>query len=152
MENKFYDTRNATLEDALDISELSTQLGYPSSEPEMRERLYSILNSNDQTVFVAFKTDGKVIGWIHVCKCQRLESGCLAEIGGFIVSKAFRGKGIGKQLLKNVEDWTVQNKLPKLRVRSKIERKDAKKFYSKMGFSVSKKQIVFDKITHNIKS
>jgi GNAT superfamily N-acetyltransferase len=147
MENEFYDIRNAKTEDALDISELSMQLGYSSSEYEMKERLDSILNSDDQTVFVAFQTDGKVIAWIHILKCPRVESDCFAEIGGFIVAKEFRGKGIGRRLLKTVEDWAEQKKLHRLRVRSKIEREDAIKFYSKCGFSVLKTQAVFDKIT-----
>ena len=44
------------------------------------------------------------------------------------------------------EEWTQKKNLPKLRVRSKIEREDAQKFYSSLGFSVSKEQRVFDKI------
>lgn len=96
--------------------------------------------------------EGIVIGWIHVSKCQRLESVWFAEIGGFIVSEEFRDKGSGRQLLKKAEDWTAQNELPKLRVGSKIERVDAKELYSKMGFSISKRQHVFDKLTYYIKA
>ncbi|MCP4348545.1 MAG: GNAT family N-acetyltransferase [Desulfobacterales bacterium] len=146
MNRTFYKIRNATINDVSDISELSNQLGYPSSEAEIKERLDSVLNSDDHAIFVAYQPDQKVIAWIHVYKRQSVESGFFAEIGGFIVSEAFRSKGIGKHLLKAVENWTIQKNLPKLRVRSQIKREDAKRFYSNMGFSVSKKQRVFDKM------
>lgn len=140
------DIRGVTTHDASDISALSEQLGYPASESEITERLDSILNSDDHKVYVAVQADGNVIAWIHVFKCQTVESGFFAEIGGMIVSEAFRRKGIGQQLLKVAERWTAQQKLPKLRVRTQIEREDAEAFYLKTGFSVSKHQRVFDKI------
>ena len=146
MNKKLFKIRNATINDSSDISELSKELGYPTSELEIRERLNSILNSNNHIVYVAFLSNGQVIAWIHIFEAQRLESGAFAEIGGFIVSEIFRNKGVGKKLLKVAEEWTQLKSLPKLRVRSKIEREDTKKIYSNMGFSVSKKQRVFDKI------
>ena len=146
MDKKTFKRRRATIDDSPDISELSNQLGYPTSEADSIENLGTILKSDDHIVYVVVLPDGKVIGWIHVYKAQRIESGMFAEIGGFIVSEAFRGKGIGILLLKAAEDWTVKMKLPKLRVRSKVNRQDAAKFYSHMGFSISKEQRVFDKI------
>ncbi|MFC1858607.1 GNAT family N-acetyltransferase [Thermodesulfobacteriota bacterium] len=149
MNKEFYQIRNATIEDVSDISELSNQLGYPSSKDETKERLKSILSSKDHAIYVANLPENKVIGWIHAYKRQSVESGFFAEIGGFIVSKAFRGKGVGKHLLKPIEKWTRQMRLPKLRVRSQLQRDDAKQFYANMGFTVTKKQRVFDKIMKN---
>lgn len=140
-----YQIRNASLQDIPDIIELSNQLGYPSSESEIRKRLESIYSSDDHAVFVAYSLENKVLGWIHVYKHQSVQSGFFAEIGGFIVSNAFRGIGIGKWLLKSVEQWTSQKNLFKLRVRSQTKREDAKRFYSKKGFVVTKQQWVFDK-------
>ena len=94
MNKKSFKIRKATINDASDISELSRQLGYPASESDIEERLKTILNSNDHIVYVAFVPDGKTIAWIHIYKAQRIESGAFAEIGGFIVSEAFRSKGL----------------------------------------------------------
>jgi len=149
MANISYEIRDVAIHDASDLCELSEQLGYPASENEIKERLSSILNSDDHNVSVAVQPDGTVIAWIHVFKCQTVESGFFAEIGGFIVAEGFRGQGIGKQLLEVAEKWTIKKKLPKLRVRTRIEREDAKEFYSKLGYSLSKKQRVFDKMMHN---
>ena len=149
MNKDSYQIRNATIDDAADIWELSNQLGYPSSMDETKERLESILSSEDHIIIVAHIHGNKVIAWIHAYKRQSIESGYFAEIGGFIVSKAFRRKGIGRQLLKPIEKWTTQKKLPSLRVRTQIHRDDAKQFYSNMGFTVTKKQRVFDKEMKN---
>lgn len=133
------------MDDITAIAELAGQLGYSSSEFEIQQRLSTLLNSRDHVIYVALVSSGKIVGWIHTYVAKRVESGTFAEIGGFVVSKSFRRKGIGKTLLKAAENWTVQNKLTKLRVRSNIKREDAKEFYSSMGFSISKQQRVFDK-------
>ncbi len=145
MSKRLYEIRNATINDVSDIAELSNELGYPSSETEIKDRLNSILSLDDHTLIVAYQPLNKVIAWIHAYKRQSVESGFFAEIGGFIVSEAFRGKGIGSHLLNAIEKWTKMKSLPKLRVRSQIKREDAKEFYSNMGFSLSKRQRVFDK-------
>jgi GNAT superfamily N-acetyltransferase len=146
MNKETFKIRNATINDISDICVLSKGLGYPTSELDLRERLNSILKYNDHAVYVAYLPDGKVIAWIHVFEALRIESKEFAEIGGFVVTEKYRNIGVGKKLLKVSEEWALKRKLPKLRVRSRIEREDAKKFYLKMGFSISKKQSVFDKI------
>ncbi len=72
---KSFEIRNATINDASDISELSKELGYPTSELEIKNRLNYILNSDDHIVYVVFLSDGKVVAWIHVYEAQRIESG-----------------------------------------------------------------------------
>ncbi|MCP4749204.1 MAG: GNAT family N-acetyltransferase [Desulfobacteraceae bacterium] len=146
MNKILFEIRSTKISDASDISELSKQLGYSTSELEIQRRLSFMLKSTDHAIYVAFVPNRKVVGWIHVHESQTVESGSFAEIGGFVVSEKFRKNGIGKKLLHSAEQWTIKNNLIKLRVRSKIEREDAKIFYSNMGFSVSKKQRVFDKI------
>ncbi len=145
MTKMLYKIRNATISDVSDITKLSGQLGYSPSESEIQERLSTMLNSKDHVIYVAFVSNKKIVGWIHVYESKRVESSSFAEIGGFVVSELVRRKGIGKMLLKAAENWTIQNKLTMLRVRSNIKREDAKVFYSNMGFSVSKQQRVFDK-------
>ncbi len=138
--------RHATTKDASDISGLSNQLGYPANPKETLDRLNMLLSSENHVVIVANLSEGTIIGWIHVFKAQRLESGVFAEIGGFIVSEKFQGKGIGRKLLQEAENWAHQKKIVKLRVRSKIAREDAKNFYSNMNFAQTKQQNVFDKL------
>ncbi len=137
--------RHAKSLDASDISGLSNQLGYPTNPKDTLDSLSPLLSSENHVVIVAELSDGTIVGWIHVFKAQRIESGVFAEIGGFIVSEKFQGKGIGRKLLQETEKWAKHKKLTKVRVRSKIEREDATKFYTNMNFSQTKQQNVFDK-------
>ena len=146
MNEKSFKIRSATINDASDISELSKQLGYPNIASDIIDRLNTIMNSDDHRVYVAYIPQGKTIAWIHIFAAQRIESEPFAEIGGFVVSESFRNKGIGKKLLEVAEKWSISQNLGKLRVRSKIEREDAKRFYLKMGFFVAKNQSVYEKM------
>ena len=146
MNKIIFEVRNATSSDFSGISELTGQLGYSVTDHEIQDRINSILSSNDHVIYVALIPNGKIVGWIHVHESKRIESGSFAEIGGFVVSATFRRRGIGKSLLKSAEQWAETMRLKLLRVRSKIEREDAKRFYSNMGFIISKQQRVFDKI------
>ena len=105
-----YKIRNAAINDIPRISELSGQLGYPSSVPDTQKRVESLLASGNHAIFVAEHSENQIIAWIHAYTRQSLTSDELAEIGGLIVSKEFRGKGIGKQLLSAVETWALGKK------------------------------------------
>lgn len=137
--------RNAVIEDAQFIAELSTQLGYPSSATQSAERLREILGSNEHVVLVAFLKDGPVVGWIHVFIAFRVESGAFAELGGFVVGKDRRGQGIGTRLLEAAEQRILELGYQKLRVRARSTRTNAHTFYQRLGFSKTKEQNVYDK-------
>jgi hypothetical protein len=83
--------RPMVMEDARDVADLCGQLGYPSSEGDVRSRLSSLLGEPEQGIFVAEAPDGKVVGWIHVLGTCLLESEPFAEIGGLVVDKDRRG-------------------------------------------------------------
>ncbi len=137
--------RPATIDDAGALAELSGQLGYPTSEQDSGSRLIAILGSGDHSVLVACDSGGMVMGWIHIYRVLRVESDPFAELGGFVVSETHRRVGIGRRLLDAAEGWGRQQGMKKLRVRSRIERDDARAFYETLGFSTTKQQQVFDK-------
>lgn len=137
--------RRATPADETNIADLSAQLGYPATAAEIATRLKTLLQSEDHVVFVAADADDAAVGWIHAFLTQRVESDPFIEIGGFVVSELYRGMGIGKRLLSAVEEWCRSRGVPKLRVRTRIEREDARAFYTGAGFILNKEQRVFDK-------
>jgi len=141
--------RQAKTEDAGEIARLSEQLGYPSSIEQVQRRIDSIINSQQDKVFVAVSGDSDVVGWIHVFAAMRLESEAFAEIGGIVVDSSYRNRGIGKTLLECAEQWAAQKDLTKMRVRSRISRNEAHCFYKSCGFMQSKTQHVFDKSLEN---
>ena len=141
-----FNTRKATLDDAADIARLASELGYPSKVEQCHARLQGLLLSSEHRVLVACDALNIVVGWIHVYLAYHLESDPFAEIGGLVVSADYQKSGLGTMLITEVENWLKKSGIKKLRVRSRTERDDAKIFYKKMGFDLSKQQNVFDKI------
>jgi len=136
--------RNAELGDISILTKLCTQLGYPANDNQISNRLKRLLKSSSDVVIVAIdKTE--VVGWIHVFISSRLESDPFAEIGGLVISSEHRNKGIGKMLVNAAEKWARERGLSKIRVRSRLERTDARRFYERDGYVVIKSQNVFEK-------
>jgi len=137
--------RSATMDDSSALADLSTQLGYPTSPIQSANRLGAILDSNEHAILVACLADGTLVGWVHVFLAFRVESDPFVEIGGFVVTKEFHRRGIGRCLLAAVEEWVIQSGMTKLRVRCRSNRVGTHTFYKRLGFSKSKQQHVFDK-------
>lgn len=137
--------RIAGVDDANPITELCTQLGYKTSKEEVEVRLRRALEDDSNEVYVA-EVDGKILGWLQVAVKQTIESGEYAEITGLVVDKTSRGKGIGRYLVAQAEDWAKKMKQSTIRVRMNVIRKEAPLFYRAIGFKEIKKQSVFTKL------
>ena len=137
--------RRLTAVDAPGVRNLNDQLGYPMSTEVVQSRIETILNRQDHAAFVAEK-NGEVIGWIHVYVSHILEStNSFVEIGGLVVDEEQRGLGVGKALVKAVEEWTIQSGFDDIRLRSAIKRVEAHKFYESLGYRIVKTQMRFEK-------
>ncbi len=71
--------RHATLDDAATLAVLAGQLGYPSTETDLRARLTQVFASPADAVLVEM-TDERIVGWIHVAEVVSVESEMFAEI------------------------------------------------------------------------
>ncbi len=136
-------SRIAELKDAECITELSNQLGYKTTAEKIQVRLSEILNNTDHCIYVIIENEN-IIGWIHGFYSFRVESDPFVEIGGMVVHENFRGKGIGKMLVKKVIEWTHSKKCDKIRVRCNTIRKETHVFYNSIGFNETKEQKVLD--------
>ena len=136
--------RRTKLADIPELTNLSKELGYPSTISQIRKRLDKIQKSKSDIILVAVEK-GTVIGWIHVLSTLRLESDPFAEIGGLVVSSKQRGKGVGKILVSEAEKWAKGNGLINIRVRSRTSREKTRQFYESEGYVVIKEQNVFEK-------
>ena len=131
--------REATINDAANMASLSTQLGYPSTAESLKGNLEKVLSLAGNIVFVA-AYNKKVIGWMNVRIVSTIETGTNCEIYGLIVDEAYRNKGIGKTFINKAKEWSMQNGIKKLRVRTNVKRQEAHRFYFREGFKETKEQ------------
>jgi GNAT superfamily N-acetyltransferase len=136
--------RQLTADDAEAAAELCSQLGYPNSPNDLRERIEETSRSADRVAFAAV-LDGQIVGWIDAAIERHLQSSACAVIGGLVVRDETRGLGIGRRLCLEVEDWARSQSIPVVRVRSQIKREDAHRFYLRDGYSKVKTSLVFEK-------
>lgn len=84
-----------------------------------------------------------VIGWIHAFQSFCIESLPFIEIGGLVVDEIYRGKRVGKTLMKCVKEWCIDQEIYSMRVRTQSKRMDAHEFYKALRFKEIKEQKVF---------
>ncbi|MFN7710380.1 MAG: GNAT family N-acetyltransferase [Holosporales bacterium] len=95
--------RPAQQADAKSLVPLCAQLGYPLSYEEVCHNLSIYLGRSHYGVAVAL-VDERIVGWIAWTQIRRFISNkWLFHIEGLVVDTAYRGRGVGKKLLKHVE-------------------------------------------------
>jgi GNAT superfamily N-acetyltransferase len=131
--------------DAKRIAELSGQLGYPTTEEQMRGRLRDVIKDKEAACFVAESQEGGLIGWIHVSTTPLLEVERRAEVNGLVVEEAVRSGGAGALLLAAGEKWARGKRCKGMSVRSNVLRERAHGFYLRNGYEHYKTQKAFRK-------
>lgn len=132
-------------DDAAAVADLTSQLGYPANESEIRRRYDLIKDRWDARLLVAQHAELAIVGWIHVQVTYLLECDPRAEIWGLIVSKTARGSGVGRRLVEAAEEWALVLGMDVVVVRSNYLRLEAQGFYEHLGYRVIKTQNAFRK-------
>lgn len=137
--------RQMRAEDTAAVARLTTQLGYPATEDEIRRRYDLIKDRWDARLLVAHNTANLIVGWAHVQATYLLECDARAEIWGLVVADTARGTGVGRRLVEAAEEWALMRGLAEMAVRSNDLRTDARGFYEHLGYRVAKTQNAFRK-------
>ena len=136
--------RPARIQDAEAISALTTELGYPAEEAEMRRRIDRLLQSDAYFLAVA-EQDSRLVGWVAAERRLLLESGERAELVGLIVTSDARRSGVGLALVNAAEKWAVRQGMPSIAVRSNVARLESHPFYERLGYVRTKTQHAYTK-------
>ncbi|MGA8279076.1 MAG: GNAT family N-acetyltransferase [Rhodanobacteraceae bacterium] len=136
--------RRAGIADAAQIARLATELGYPSTDREMRSRLDAMLSSPDHFIAVA-EDAGMVIGWVAGEARLLLVAGRRAELMGLVVGSTARRRGIGNALVRAAECWAMEQGFDSLTVRSNVARAESHAFYDRIGYTRRKTQHAYIK-------
>lgn len=143
--NKEPKIRRAKSADAARLAELATELGYPTTAAQLRQRLRQISPASQNAVFVAEAKEAGVVGWLHVTKQALLESDVRAEVNGLVVKEGHRSLGAGACLLIAAEKWARNRGCKSMSVRSNVLRERAHQFYERNGYEHYKTQKTFRK-------
>ena len=126
--------RSACHGDSLAIASLISQLGYPTSSGEMNERLAAILPAADYMTFVAEHNE-EVVGMIGVAVGHYYEkNGTYGRLLALVVDGNCQGHGIGASLVAEAERWLKERGANSVIVNSGKQRKDAHRFYQRLGY------------------
>jgi GNAT superfamily N-acetyltransferase len=138
--------RTAQRGDAAAVAALSAQLGYDEAVDEIRRRIEDIRAQGIGEVYVAVVPPDIVVGWVQVFGLLLVELPPLAEVGGIVVDSRYRRIGVGRSLLEAAEQWSRQNGLATLRLRSNLQRDDAQAFYRRLGYAEIAASTLFSKV------
>ena len=137
--------RDAKASDAPALARLAGQLGYPAQPAEIIARLPKESDLRQERVIVVTNGAETVIAWTAVRTAVHIHNAPYAEISGFVVDESMRGKGIGKRLMAEVEQWAIGNGLSAIRLNANVRRTESHRFYESLGFSITKQQYAFRK-------
>ena len=127
------------------VAELAGQLGYPSTEEQIRERIGGMQDSSQHTVLVAEMSDGSIAGWVGVYIFRPVADDATGRISGMIVDQTIRSHGVGAALLHAAEGWASSKGCRAVTLVSNVVRERAHCFYTKHGYAVTKTQHAFRK-------
>jgi GNAT superfamily N-acetyltransferase len=126
--------RAPVADDARDIASLLAQLGYPASAPDIPDRLSAFGNSPSAVAWVA-ELDGGVVGLAtaHVIRSLH-KSEVVAMLTVLVVDERARGKGIGRVMVQEAEEWAVRCGASAISLTSALRRTEAHDFYRRLGY------------------
>jgi ribosomal protein S18 acetylase RimI-like enzyme len=136
--------REMEINDSNDVSVLSKELGYDVTVEKIKQRFRQVQNKPNYRIIVA-ELENKVVGFISYEHYEPIYFDSGINVLGLVVKEQYRNKGIGKELLKECENYAKNNDLKYVRVNSGSQRIEAHKFYRKNGYLNEKEQKRFIK-------
>lgn len=135
-------------EDEKAIYELTCELEDEALPRENFREIYErIIKSENDCILTAREEAGdeKVIGYVHIRLTEELHyGGSIANVRELIVTKEFRGRHIGRALLKKAVELAGERQALCTELTSHFSRKPAHRFYEAMGFEKTSYKFVLE--------
>jgi GNAT superfamily N-acetyltransferase len=121
--------------DAKDVASLMTELGYPSQQADVTDRLARSLQSSTSRCLVA-ESEGEVVALMSAELVPYFPTGStICRVTSLIVSLAHRRGGLGERLIAAAADFAREHRCSGLEITSAERRVEAHRFYESLGFS-----------------
>jgi len=129
--------RPAQEADAERVAALMTELGYPSTATDVKDRLHGSLNSQTSCCLVA-QADSEVVGIMSAELMPYFPTGStICRVTSLVVSSRHRSRGIGEKLVAAAAMFGREHGCSGIEVTSAERRADAHRFYERLGFARS---------------
>ena len=122
-------------------------LGYDVDVENVKKQIVKLTNDKKQHIIIGYEDENtrKIIGFVHAQMYESFYSNLGLNILGLAVNPDFQGKGIGKKLISELENYAVDNNTSFIRLNSAMKREDAHNFYEHIGYTCDKVQKRFIK-------
>ena len=144
-----YMFRGINTSDTQEIAEIcKAALGYDVDVENVKKQIEKLTNDKNQHIIIGYEdeTTRKIIGFIHAQMYESFYSDLGLNILGLAVNPDFQGRGIGRKLMNELEDYAVDNNISFIRLNSAMKREEAHKFYEHIGYTCDKVQKRFIKV------
>lgn len=134
--------RPAATGDASDVARLLGHLGYPCEPADAAERIATVIADRRQHLLLA-ETDGEACALVALYTMYSLAQGSeLARITALVVAPEHARRGIGRLLLREVEQLSRRHGIHRIEVTSNARRVEAHAFYRSCGYSDDSRRFV----------
>jgi GNAT superfamily N-acetyltransferase len=128
--------RDAVASDAHAVANLVTQLGYPTAVTLMESRLRRMVTLSHHRIVVA-ESAGAVVGVAGACVDHGVELDTYGRITALAVDEKWRGSGVGRLLVEQVECWCRERGADRVTLTSGHHRPESHKFYKALGYEAT---------------
>ncbi|WP_251862322.1 GNAT family N-acetyltransferase [Clostridium sp. Marseille-Q2269] len=119
------------------MSDLYEELIGEKTNGEKMGGNFNWMNSNENYMLIGAKDDrGNLLGSLLGIVCRDIAGECrpFMVVENVIVKSIFRGLGIGRELMKFIEDYGSKRAFHYIMFVSSKDRKEAHKFYESVGY------------------
>ncbi|NLV81835.1 MAG: GNAT family N-acetyltransferase [Synergistaceae bacterium] len=121
--------RQCEISDTKAIYDLNVcEMGYDYKEEKTKEKLKELLESDKDKILVAL-IDNIIVGYVHANNHDVIYAPHMKNIMGIAVSSNVKKQGIGRALLKAIEEWAQESGACGIRIVSGATRTGAHEFY-----------------------
>lgn len=138
----------ATQKDSHVLAKMATKIRENQNEDELEEEFKEILQSDEETCFIAFVKDLPV-GFANVSLrfdyVEGTESSPVGYLEGIFVDENFRNRGIARSLVKSCEDWAKEKGAKEFASDCLLNNIQSLKFHLAIGFEEANRIICLKK-------
>lgn len=129
--------RRAMLKDAIAITRLLNQLGYPGTGVFLINKFRTI-NENPNAEMIVYERDGEVVGFVELDLIVQIAIAAdITRVSYFVVDASVREMGIGNVMEEYCTKWARDKLCDRIEVHCSDLRIGANQFYRAHGYSES---------------